>query len=286
MFESYGVRITMSVKDAPEKLQPFLFHRIDIDPWNDSTKEAEATCPLCDKSKHLHINLQTGQFHCKRCSALTGNIYGFLQWLSEQSRATTSKEDYETLAHERKVPVLQLKNWHVSKSVVDGTWIVPAYNKDKKLSNLYRYVRLKDSDKRRLLSTPTCSHHLFGLHKFHISYKTTFIQEGPWDAMGWEALIEKLKVPKTNVLAAPGCNVFKDQWANLFPGHAIYIGFDNDHPAGPQKQIAGWAGTEHIVRLLARAKHPPESIRVLRWDVNGYDPKLPSGYDVRDFLNS
>lgn len=275
----------MSVKHAPDKLQPFLFHKLDIEPYEHTGEEAEGTCPLCDKPRHVHINLKTGQYHCKRCATFAGNTYTFLQWLSEQSRSLTSKEDYEGLAHERKVSVEQLKNWHVAKSVIDGAWIVPACNKEKKISNVYRYVRLQNADKRRLLSTPTCSHCLFGFHKFNPSYKKTFIKEGPWDGMAWEDLLKLLKQEKVNVIATPGCNVFKEQWANIFHKHTVYIGYDNDHPAGPQNQIAGWAGCEAATRVLINAKLPPEKIMVLQWGENGFDPKVPNHFDVRDFLN-
>lgn len=276
----------MRIKDAPEKLQPFLFHRVEVEPWNENTTEAEATCPLCEKTRHFHINLKTGQCHCKRCSILSGNIYGFLQWLCNQSCAKTSRADLEELAHERRVTVEQMQAWQVSKSVIDGTWQLPAHNKDKRLGNLYRYCKPVPDAKRIAMSTPTCNHHLFGMHLFNQSHKTTFIKEGPWDGMAWRGLLKNLKLLKTNTLGAPGCNTFREQWANLFPGHTVYLGFDNDHPAGEHRQIAGWEGVKRAAQILLRAKSPPEKILVLKWGENGYDPSLPTGFDIRDALNT
>jgi hypothetical protein len=104
-----------------------------------------------------------------------------------------------------------------------------------------------------------------------------------------------------NVVATPGANVFPESFCPLFSGKRVFLMFDNDHPrefppgSGRMVDGAGLAGMKRVAALLAAQKEPPTSIHYLRWGIpekeggstpeGYYDPSLPSGYDVRDFLS-
>jgi hypothetical protein len=114
--------------------------------------------------------------------------------------------------------------------------------------------------------------------------------EGPWDGMAWWETLQAARSAglgqRANVLAVPGCSVFNPSWASLLAGKTVVLLFDNDHPREHQGRVtkAGLDGMERVARLLASQEAPPKEIRYIRWGADGYDPELPSGYDVRDWL--
>jgi hypothetical protein len=85
--------------------------------------------------------------------------------------------------------------------------------------------------------------------------------------------------------------VFFESWLPLFAGKVVNLMFDNDHERTNKKTgalIAPGAlnGMKTVTRILSEASEPPESIHYLKWSEQGWDPDLPSGYDVRDFLTT
>lgn len=120
-----------------------------------------------------------------------------------------------------------------------------------------------------------------------------------------------------NVLAIPGCGAVGEpfrRWAGTFAGKRLFLLFDSDHPKVVCKKCRGkpYSTVEHaacprcggretagkaVVAGLERGLMPavailgalpaadqPSEVHHLHWGDAGYDPELPSGYDVRDLL--
>ena len=234
------------------------------------------------------------------------NAIGFLRLLQQDSFDATHDSDYEQLAKARGLLNSEtLFLWQICKSVLSHTWLVPGYGADGKLKQLYRYGR-------RLIPTPKLwekgnSHQLFGMNLWDPKKPVVYLCEGPWDAMVlWETLGSVKDVEgghkltnnrnnsllsDANVLAVPGCNSFNPAWAKLFVGKDVCLMFDSDHPRpktknGKEQPGAGFAGTKRIVGILTSKGIPLSSLYYLKWGNDGFDPELPSGYDLRDAITA
>jgi len=275
------------MSDLPEALKPYRFHGLDFD-WNGNLEEqVQAECPFCAKEKFF-INPKNGLWKCFTCDAGSekggGNSTEFMRSLWNLASDATS--NYASLAKERMVEETTLIRWEVVKNPLNDRWMVPGYSIKKTLTNLYKYTMI--NGKRRLLSSPTKdhSHCLFGMNLYKHDENIIYLCEGPWDAMAlWE-----LK-PGGTVLGTPGANTFKETWASLFSGKIVNILFDNDHPKTNRKtgkviEGAGIAGVKRTTAILTSSPKPPLEINYIKWGEEGFDSDLPSGTDVRDFINT
>ncbi len=286
----------------PENLRPYLFHGVELD-WSNGDDNAMGDCPLCGREEKFGVKVPTGQFRCFKCGE-SGNVYSFLRWLWKASDEKTIK--YKQLAKDRDIAYPDsLLRWGVCRSVLTDSWMVPGYNVEGKLCQLYQYMSVNRG--MRLLPTPTLGHQLHGVDLYREDKPVIYLCEGPWDAIAlWETLghirvddegdmvptasIGKSLLQETSVLAVPGCNTFFKVWLPLFSGKIVYIMYDNDHPrehpkTGKTIEPAGYSATQRVVQILSEAESPPEEIHYLHWGENGFDPDLPSGTDVRDMLN-
>ena len=298
------------LKEYPVKLRPYVFHGVDLD-WSKGEQEATGECPWCGRAGKFSVKEETGQWRCLVCAEGTkkggGNVYTFVQMLWNQSDAATM--DYNELLEHRDLGHPEtLMKWGVARSIIDGSWLVPAYNAKNQLYQLYRYVKAKD--KMRLLATPTLGHQLFGANLFSKQKKVTFICEGPWDAMAlWEFLgtvrMEESGLVSTgnvkgslrasvNVVAVAGCGAIGEPFkklAKLFKGQEVFLMFDSDHPkkhprTGQLTPPAGFLAVQRAAQILSNKCYELNGLNYLRWGENGYHPELPHGYDVRDSLGS
>jgi hypothetical protein len=149
-----------------------------------------------------------------------GNISGFLRQLWEEFDKAAKKEDLEALAAERGyLNASTLSRWGVCKHLVTGQWVMPGFNHEGKLCNLYRWVDEKVLDKqtgrmiltgrRRMIPTAGLQpgHHLHAMLSGQPvdgagaglmpqlgtggkgKIDTIYLCEGPFDAMAlWEVL--------------------------------------------------------------------------------------------------
>lgn len=293
---------------TPKHLRPFVFHGVDL-AWEEGRNEAIAECPFCGKAKKFYVAVDTGLWQCKVCMTGTeaggGNIYTFLRLVWEQSGATLA--DLEQLAHDRGLldPVT-ITAWHVVKSALTGEWLVPGYSADLKMNQLYKYVRDYSSKKMKLLPTPELGHCIHGANLYDPKKPNLYCCEGPWDGMVlWEVLRTAKETPEglrltsseeasiyatANVLAVPGCGSIGEpfsKWLPLFGSKRCFLMFDSDHPRTHNGQVvppAGFSALRRAVNLMSNAEVFPSEVNYLAWGPEGYDPVLPSGYDVRDAL--
>lgn len=182
--------------------------------------------------------------------------------------------------------------WGV-REALDGSWLVPGYGTDGKLDQVYRRTRVKDSAGNwtwRLLPTPGIwpEGKAHALHlpvvgqDFDPARPDIIVCEGPWDALAlWELWDRTTTTPphNTNIIAVPGCGVWRDEWTALCRGKNVTLLYDSDHP--PAR--AGYLG---MARVCKRLSGIARTVRCISWGPDGYDPALPSGYDVRDHLVS
>lgn len=299
---------------VPEHLRPYIFHGVDLT-YSDRSSQATAECPFCGREGKFSANVQTGVWRCLVCNegeekgktTKGGNAYTFIRKLFDLSYAKTPVEAYETLAKDRRLlEAATLVMWNVSKSSLTGEWMVPGYGPDGRLNQLYKYVRV--GEKMCLLPTPTLHHQIHGMNLYDPVKPDIMVCEGPWDGMAaWEVMSQakrgddgRLSVTASegsssltaacNIIAVPGCEVFNEAWLPLLTGKRVRLMYDSDHPrehGGRTIPPAGWGGVQRIASILHSANgQAPVSVEYLRWGEGGYDPSLPSGYDVRDHLSS
>lgn len=288
---------------TPENLRPFKFHGVDLH-WKDGDKDAYADCPLCGRSDKFSVKIETGQYQCWKCKG-SGNVYRFIRWLLKEGLQYTTEKSYNELRVQRGLLYAEtLKDWKVALSPITRNWVIPGFNAEGNVTQLYQRVRV--DTKWKLLPTPTLGHRLYGVNLYDPKKPSVYLCEGPWDGMAWwEALghcrktrtgiiltvdPNKSMLKEANVLAVPGCNVFFDSWTRLFSGKDVSILFDNDHPrkhpkTGRPVPSVGYSAAERVSKILLRLKEPPGTIRVLQWGENGYDRELQSGFDIGDYLS-
>jgi hypothetical protein len=304
------------IDTTPANLKPFLFHSVDLH-WKDGDDQATADCPWCGREGKFSVQIATGVWKCWSCQSGTekggGNIRLFLEMLWKQSDSATT--NYRLLADDRKLLNPDtLIHWGVCQSVLTHDWIVPGFNEEGKLWQLYRY--LKTHERFALLPTPTLGHRLHGVNLYDKSKSEIYLCEGCWDGMslwehlgshkaiaGGEGMIEEedLRLISTasighslladaNVLAVPGCSVFSEEWIPLFENKIVHLMYDNDHPRkNPTTgKLIKPGALESMKRaasiLMSRKHHQPKKINFMRWGTEGFNLKIPHGYDVRDVM--
>lgn len=290
--------------ETPKTLRPYAAHGVRFE-YQEGDDEATGECVFCGKLK-FGVDVKTGVFRCLVCG--TGNVKGggnatvFVRevW----ARARQDEGLYRTLAEGRGLLRWQtLQEWGV-RFAADGTPLLPGYNAEGKLVQLYRYVRDRTSGKGILYPTPTLGH---GFHRaaWDAKRQEVWVVEGPWDGMALqEAMAHARRDPdglafttsgstvarQVNVMAVPGCGSIGDpfkRWSPVLGGKRVSLLFDSDHPRehnGKVVEPAGFTAIKRAVGLLGIADDKPKEVRYLRWGDDGYDPNVPSGYDLRDAL--
>ncbi len=293
---------------TPKHLRPYVFHGVHLE-WRDGDDHALGDCPFCHKENKFSVNQVTGLWRCYVCGKGSdrggGNEYTFLRELHGMSVSATQTEDYAMLAQDRRLLYPEtLVSWGVCRSVITGDWMVPGYNADGKLTQLYRYVR-GDGGRMVLKGTWEMAQGLFGVDLWDGNKSETHYCEGPWDGMAyWETLrgtklVDGKYSPTSseassllsdiNVLAVPGCGSFPEPWTKLGGGKRVRLLYDNDHPKenppGSGRFVQpGYDGMRRATGILSRAEDLPIEVQYLKWGEGGYDPTLSSGHDVRDLL--
>lgn len=270
-----------------DRLRPYEFHGVHLEPMS-SGSEAIGDCPFCDKESKFSVNTETGLWKCWSCgsgsSSGGGNALTFIRLLYEQSvRNTPSLFTQEVAGDRSLLSETSVIAWGVSQHTsMGGAWLVPGYGTDGKLDQLYK--RGTDGV---LYPTPGVWTDVGKSHALHMDAgdfdskrPNLVIAEGPWDGMAlWE--VDRNVWGDANIVAVPGCNVWRDEWTEMCKGKSVVLLYDSDHPKGPNNQMAGWAGTQRVCKRLSGVA---ASVRILKWGPDGYDPKKPDGWDVRDEL--
>lgn len=291
--------------ELPKTLKPYTFHGVQFD-WEEGRDEVHATCPFCGKARKFGVEVKTGVYKCFVCG--TGNEKGggnattFVRAVWEG--ASQEEALYRTLAEGRGLLRWEtLREWGVRFDRT-GTPLLPGYNAEGKLVQLYRYVRDRVTGKGTLYPTPTLGH---GFHRssWDAKRQEVWVVEGPWDGMALQEAMSHARrdadslayttsgqtlARQVNVMAIPGCGSVGEplkRWSPLLGGRRVSLLFDSDHPReheGRTIEPSGFAAMKRAVGVLGAAEECPREVRYLRWGDHGYDPDVPSGYDLRDAL--
>ncbi len=282
-------------KDLPKGVRPFAFHGTDVDPSNTSGDQIVCQCSFCGSEEKLWIHRDTTKWQCFICRAerrkeegASGNSTGFLRLLHTLSLESTEPEHYEELAHDRKLHPNSLMRWGVAKSYIDGTWLVPGYNSKGQMCNLYRYGWNYKTKRSMLYPTPPSEihgHQLFGVPQLDPSCDTIYLCESIWDSIAaWEIVGDC-------VLGIPTLQTFRDSWVELFKGKHVRLALDNDHPR--TNKITGEEEPPAVLSVLQRISSMisgvARSVEYSSHDLESSELpnlQLPSGYDVRDWINA
>lgn len=293
----------------PENLRPYKFHGVAFE-HEEGADWAEGECPFCGKAKKFRVEVKTGIFKCFVCGTGnekgTGNATVFIRAVWEQ--ANNDPKRHQELADDRGLlRVETLEQWGV-RFAHDGVPLLPGFNAEGKLIQVYRYMEEwkdgKRTGKRALYPTPTLGH---GFHRSAWDGKRqeVWVVEGPWDGMALQEAMTSARrdadglafttggsslARQVNVMAVPGCGSIGDpfkRWMPLLGGKRVTLLFDSDHPRehnGRVVEPSGFAALKRAVGLLGAADEMPRETKYLRWGDDGYDPDVPSGYDLRDAL--
>lgn len=291
----------------PETLRPFCFHGLQLD-WSDG-REATCDCPSCGRGERkFGVSIETGEYKCFGGGCDFGEGGGsvkFIRWLWGESDRQTTNAEIDAMAADRRLQYPEtLSQWGACVSTLSGAWLLPGYNPDGALVQLYKRIRMPD--RWELRPTPGMGGHaVHGLPLFSGRCDTVYLCEGPWDAM---ALWEQLRTAKavdgrleftgnveasllgpadSSVLAVPNCGAVGEPLKRFLPlltGRRVVLCFDSDHPTqneGRAMDGAGYAATKRAAAMLADVSR---ETCWLRWGEPGYDAGRPSGYDLRDLV--
>lgn len=281
-----------------DRLRPYNFHGVNLESHGN---QATGDCPFCGREGKLSVEEATGLYRCFVCGS-SGNGLTFTRQLYEASVvAHAANGEFVTALSEdrRLMSPATLRAWGVTLGLDGVTTLVPGYGPDGKLDQVYRRVQVQDKGEWswRLLPTPGIwpDGKVHALHlpvgDFDASRPNVIVCEGPWDGMAlWEVWGKQGETHNTNIVAVPGCNVWRDEWTDMCRGKVVTLMFDSDHPrqtthaAGLPNSRVSRAGYDGMVRIAKKLSGVAKAVWWLEWGPDGYDPSKPSGYDVRDFL--
>jgi ribosomal protein L37AE/L43A len=273
-------------------LKAYAFHGIELEVRNG---HGIGECPFCGASGKFSVDIGSGLWRCWVCGGGTseggGNPLTFLRlWYTHI--AETANGVSARVATDRKYSCAATPAaWGVT-AAPDGTIIVPGYATDGRLDQLYRRVW---TDKGWVLMCTPGVWPEGRAHALHLPASTgrdfdprranVYVCEGPWDGMALWEVFDDIGITGCQVLAVPGCNVWRDEWTNFCRGKTVILMYDSDHPrAVKNSQRTQRAGYNGMVRVAARLAGIASLVRWVKWGPDGYDPALPDGWDVRDHL--
>jgi hypothetical protein len=292
----------------PEKIQPFIAHGVDFTREN-YTGQAIGTCPFCNADAKFYVSESTGEWNCFDCGE-SGNVYTFLRKLHAMGKVPTGVA--ESLAADRGVLYPNtLLEWGLVVSPFTPHWMVPGYSViSREIVNLYRYLPDPKTRKYRLVATDSLDAAPLALNKWDDNKPDVILVEGLWNAMPLEEVLKAATLTggtlaltnnstlslsaNANILAIPGCKIFKESWCALLKGKRVFMVFDNDHPRtvklkdGREVELPADAleGMKRAVEMMSRADESPKEVHYLHWGTDQpYDLTWKRGGDLRDLFN-
>lgn len=252
--------------ELPKSLKGFSVHGTDF-VGESGDDQAVADCPLCGKEGRFYVNLNTRLWDCKRCGR-KGNFETFLKEVAKRNEARLRKRGgaKKRLADDRSLQVSAFSPHGVGW---DGScYTIPVRNPKGVVVDIRRYLLgIKAAHKTR--STPGAKAGLWNSDALaeHKGTSKVYLCEGEWDGMALDWLRRKVKKPGV-VVAVPGGDTFKKDWAELFMGKLVVCLYDNDQ--------TGYRGQSKVGQMLSGIAR---SIEFIHWPT-----KCPTGWDVRDWV--
>lgn len=285
--------------NEPDNLRPYTFHGLDLTS-REGGRQQVCDCFVCGSPGKMTIEVNTSKFRCWSCNS-TGNSLTFIRLLHEVSTSRTTPQFIDMVVKDRKLrDPSTMSAWGVCQSTIPPhPWLVAGYDTEGKITQLYKRTHIKGSDglwSWRLLPTPGLHTDPGKSHALHMpasdfnpSRPTIEVMEGLWDGMAyWEVVQTTQAASDTNIVAVPGCNVWRDEWTLICKGKDVTLWFDSDYPRqvdtakGAHTFQPGYDGMKRVSKKLSGHAL---TVSHIKWGEGGYDPTRPDGWDVRDALS-
>jgi hypothetical protein len=250
---------------APDYLKLFEALGVSFAATGPGAERLAHECPWCGGDR-LHLNIGTGQYHCKKCPA-RGNHFTFIREMHKKFLAATTDIDYSCLQEYRGGIALQTLKRHELAFAADlGCWLLPFKNAEGEVINLQRYW--PDRKKPNKFNLPGLDLALYGFEQLakHRS-KPVLLCEGALDAIALDYNLGHNR-GKYVIMAIPGA--FKEVWVPHFKGCKVRCFFDHDD--------GGRHNTNRVARLIGESGVAAE-MKALRWPDG-----TPDGFDVNDLV--
>lgn len=231
--------------------------------------EHKSDCPFCDGSAFF-VNEEKGTFHCKTCP-VSGNAYTFLQTFYDHWHSKTTTKQYKALSKDRGIPYEAFEMAELAWDGENKRWLFPVRNSKGSMVNLVKWDPVPNAEgKRLIINTSECKLHLHNLERLGDSPKV-YVCEGPHDQIAWEYFLYLNKIKDSAIVAVPGCQTFKEEWAEHFADREVTFLYDNDEP--------GTLGMDRAITILRKATRC-RSISKINWPES-----FPEKFDIRDYVS-
>lgn len=264
-------------------------------------------CPFCDKEEKFSLTVsgpKMGRWRCWSCESGSskggGNLYTFMNLLTQLSLQETTDDDYASLWKKKFIVPSAARLCGVSRSSITGEWLIPTYNSKGSVVNIHRWNESNNT----LYGLPTIPIQPWGLQFLPESVinphtpdelsirrsRTMVLAEGWGDYLTDEHVFRKMKLRSLHsdskdfdLLGIPGTKTFKEEWLQYLSGrNVVWLLFDGDHPRENKFRKVVRGGYDGMLRIVRMAKEkllPVEcpEFRIMEWPEDSHD-----GIDQRD----
>lgn len=254
--------------ELPKALKGFSVHGVDFI-GESGEDQAVGSCPFCGKEGRFYVNINSRLWDCKGGSCgRSGNFNTFLKEVADRNRKRLQQSGgaKRRLAQDRDLSITAMSAHGVGW---DGsTFTIPVRAPTGTVVDIRRYFPDAKGG-RKTRSTPGAKSGLWGADQLADASPQTpvYLCEGEWDGMALDWLRRKTKQAGV-VVAVPGADTFKKEWAEWLTGRRVTCLYDNDQ--------AGWRGQERVGQALSGVAR---ELRFVHWPT-----KCPTGWDVRDWV--
>ncbi len=225
-------------------------------------KEVYGECIFCSggRKPSMYVNVETKAWSCKRCDK-HGGFQVFLKEAVTFAQEFNNGPEMKSLAKDRGLNLSTLKTAGVGYNPHTGAYIIPVPTMDgSKLHDVRIYKNKK------MMATAGCKTGLFGWEELVKGYSNIWLCEGEWDALAMREALTSMKRKEETVLAVPGANTFKKEWAVFFADLNVNVLYDNDK-----------AGKEGGVKVYNHIQLATKKLNFLHWRKTAKE-----GMDIRD----
>jgi len=247
--------------NLPKILRPFVSHGFILQGETDT--QYYGICPFTGSEGKFYVNKKSGLWDSKTCGK-SGNIFTFLNEISNVYRNDITSLDLNTLSEDRGIPFSIFLQYEIGKS--SDSFTFPTRNSKGQIIDIRSY-KIGGSFR----STAECSVGLFGLSKLVQSDATKnnaiFLCEGEWDCMAVQWMLQEAEFDGI-ALGLPGAGTLKREWLPYFQDRIVYCLYDHDQ-----------AGREGEEKFRNQFSSVTKKTYYCHWN-----EKEKEGYDARDFI--
>jgi hypothetical protein len=222
--------------------------------------QVHGRCIFCGHDNNFYINTQSKAWDCKSCGK-HGGFKTLLKEIAGHFQQFFAGNEAINLSKERGISIATLRAFHLGYNPLTKNFLVPVME-----PNGLDFLDVKIYTDGRLHIGAGCHVGLFNWQTLEKStQKEVWLCEGEWDGMVMHEICRAMN-SKAIVVAVPGANTFKADWAGMFTGKDVKVLYDCDQ-----------AGTEGSKKVYATLQSVARSLKFLHWPEG-----LRDGFDLRD----